>query len=95
MIFGRHCALPVKRFDVEGLFQSTIDRAKAERKSLSEFSTFCHSPEGWRKLWIEDVFGGIDGKDERVKVDAKLTLEKDTINPEWNEWIMKWCIARL
>jgi len=103
VIFAQHGACPVKGFRVEGLSQATLDKAKAEGKFLSEFSMFCHSPESWRKLWVEDVFGGTDGKgEERVKVDAelKLVVRRDLIengvDPELSKfWVMNWCITRL
>ena len=100
VIFGQHGARPVKGFCVEGLSQATLDKAKAEGKSPSEFSMFCHSPESWRKLWVEDVFGGTDEKGEqRVKVDAELVVKKyvvgNGVDPETKFWVMTWCITRL
>ena len=68
VIFGQHGARPVKGSRVEGLPQATLDKAEAEGKSLSEFRMFCHSPESWRKLWVEDVFGGTDRKDRKSVV---------------------------
>jgi len=98
VIFGQHIARPVKGSHLDGLPQAIKDKAKAEGKSLSEFSMFCHSPESWRKLWLEDVFGGTDGKgEERVRVDADLTLveRKDFVAESSKFWVMKWCITRL
>jgi hypothetical protein len=64
---------------------------------------FCHSPESWQKLWVEDVFGGTDGKgEERVKVDAELSLVErrdlveNEVDPQLSKfWVMNWCITRL
>ena len=100
VIFGQHGARPVKGFCVEGLPQTTLDKAKTEGKSPSEFSMFCHSPESWRKLWVEDVFGGTDGRgEERVKVDAELAVREhlvvNGVDPKIKFWVMTWCITRL
>jgi len=68
------CRAPVEGFFVEALSPVALEEAKANGRPLEEFSMFCHSPESWRKLWVEDVFDGTDGKgEERVKVDAGLT----------------------
>lgn len=103
VIFGQHGARPVKGSRVEGLSQAILNKAKAEGRYLSEFSMFCHSPESWQKLWVEDVFGGTDGKgEERVKVDAELSLVErrdlveNEVDPQLSKfWVMNWCITRL
>ena len=85
MIFGQHRARPIKGLRVEEKF----DKVKM----------FCHSPESWAQMWIEDVFGREekDGND-RVKVDAELV--KDATNnladcSEEYHWVMKWSVIRL
>ncbi|KIM39740.1 hypothetical protein M413DRAFT_446648 [Hebeloma cylindrosporum] len=100
VIFGQHGARTVKGYRTDDVSQATLDSLKAEGKSLSEFFMFCHSPESWRKLWVEDVFGGADGKgEERVRVDAELRLveRRDVeVDPETTKfWLMDWCITRL
>ena len=85
VIFGQHGAMPVK-----GL----------ERHNRHQVKRFCHSPESWKQLWEEDVFGG-DDKDDRVtvKVETELigfmkTNLVDCLEGE-KVWLLKWSVTRL
>jgi len=99
VIFGRHVARPVKGFFVEALSPAALEELKANGKPLEEFSMFCHSPESWRKLWVEEVFGGTDEKgEERVKVHAEQSLVErkgDEVDPDVKVWIMTWFVTLL
>ena len=67
----------------------------------SGLNMFCHSPESWMQMWVEDVFGGED-KDgnDRVKVDTKLVSLMRTNLVDYSEseedvWLLKWSVTRL
>jgi hypothetical protein len=59
---------------------------------------FCHSPESWMQMWVEDVFGGED-KDgnDRVKVETELIIRVDVRvdNSDEDVWHLKWSVTRL
>ena len=78
VIFGQHVGLPVK-----GL--------RFENKD-NPVKRFCHSPESWTQMWVEDVF---DGKDrdgnDRVKVETELISSADSEK----FWLLKWSVTRL
>jgi len=82
VIFGQHVARPVKGY---GDGDSTFER-------------FCHSPESWTQMWVEDVFGGED-KDgnNRVKVDTELLRTARTSMTDHSEkvWLLSWSVTRL
>ncbi|KAF8905736.1 hypothetical protein CPB84DRAFT_1835288 [Gymnopilus junonius] len=59
IIFGQHVVMPVKGIRTEsGIPQS-------------DYSMFCHSPESWRTLWVEEVFG--PHQDVRVSMYTEVT----------------------
>ena len=85
VIFGQHLGMPVKGFRDEVLY--------------SGLNMFCHSPESWMQMWVEDVFGGKD-KDgnDRVKVDTELVSLMRTNLVDYSEediWLLKWSVTRL
>jgi hypothetical protein len=60
---------------------------------------FCHSPESWMQMWVEDVFNGED-KDgnDRVKVETELTIAvRVSLVDDSDEdiRILKWSVTRL
>ncbi|PPQ69961.1 hypothetical protein CVT26_013297 [Gymnopilus dilepis] len=59
IVFGAHVSRPVKGF------RSEVAGDKGENILM-----FCHSPDSWRKMWVEDVFGSYPGV--HVDVEAKL-----------------------
>ena len=66
VIFGQHAGEFVK-----GYRQGPIRNVPPEKSH--KVRSFCHSPESWERMWIEDVFGGGDGKGaDRIKVDSNL-----------------------
>ena len=67
-------------------------------KGYNQIKRFCHSPESWKQLWEEDVFGGED-KDgsDRVKVETELVSTVGTVNYSGDEkaLYLKWSVTRL
>jgi hypothetical protein len=65
----------------------------------NQFKRFCHSPESWMQMWVEDVFGGKD-KDgnDRVKVETELIIRGDVRvdnSSDEDVWHLKWSVTRL
>ena len=68
-------------------------------KGLKDDVSLCHSPESWKQMWVEDVFGGKD-KDgnDTVKVEtelisaAKIGLENSS---EDEALFLRWSVTRL
>ncbi|KAF8962732.1 hypothetical protein BDZ97DRAFT_1920299 [Flammula alnicola] len=107
MIFGQHGAAQVK-----GTLHATMAGVGATTNEnggnppvAKTLSMFCHSPESWRKMWVEEVFGG---HADRVKVDADLVLvenkdmaklpvvdgaKEGTQNQLY--WLMNWTVTRM
>jgi len=84
IIFGQHVGMPVKGFK---------DEFKAQVKM------FCHSPESWTQMWVEDVFGGKD-KDgnDRVKVETELIIAVKTGLVDYSKEdarLLNWSVTRL
>ena len=84
VIFGQHVGMPVKGF--------RLDSNQVER--------FCHSPESWMQMWVEDVFGGKDEDgNDRVNVETELisnvriSLEDKSENDKF--MLFKWSVTRL
>lgn len=96
VIFGEHGGLPVKGFRPEPTFRPGDDSAERVRK----VRVFCHSPESWREMWMEQVFGGDGRGGERVRVDVDLVvrdkkeIEGGATGIE-NTYLLNWCITRL
>ncbi len=96
VIFGQHVAMPVKGFRVQAPILKNSEVAQKPQM-------FCHSPESWKQMWLEHVFGGADGKgSERIKVDADVieVERKDLTNGSHNTderrfWVLNWCVTRL
>ena len=84
VIFGQHVARPAKGLGDE----------------RSQFKRFCHSPESWMQMWVEDVFGrkDKDGND-RVKVETELisAVAENVADSSEDEkfWYLKWSVTRL
>ncbi|KAF8962730.1 hypothetical protein BDZ97DRAFT_2020498 [Flammula alnicola] len=103
VIFGQHGSKPQKGFRTEAISKDRVDRARAAGAPVADFAMFCHSPESWRELWVNEVFGGDDGKGaERIRVDAELVQveRKDllghTVATEGAKfYVMNWCVTRL
>ncbi|KDR76358.1 hypothetical protein GALMADRAFT_479239 [Galerina marginata CBS 339.88] len=90
IIFGQHGSRPEKGFRVE------TGRVVNGRT----VHMFCHSPESWREMWTQEVFGPDSGKGVKVEVDAEL-LERQrpdligqmTTGTEQNKfWVMSWAV---
>jgi len=87
VIFGRHVGMPVKGFrDVKH----------------NQVKRFCHSPESWMQMWVEDVFGGKDEDgNDRVKVETELvstvgvSLEDKSLAEDEKFGHLKWSVTRL
>jgi hypothetical protein len=81
VIFGQHRARPIKGY--------------GDQVKFNAFKRFCHSPESWTQMWVEDVFGGED----RVKVDTELINIVRSGLAEHSEddkgWLLKWSVIRL
>ena len=85
VIFGQHVGMPVKGLRDEVMYNG--------------LNMFCHSPESWMQMWVEDVFGGED-KDgnDRVEVETELTIavrESLVDNSDEDVWFLKWSVIRL
>ena len=85
VIFGQHVGMPAKGLRVPVMY--------------SGLTMFCHSPESWTQMWVEDVFGGED-KDGNVKVkmDTELvSLAKTGLveYPEEDIWFLNWSVTRI
>ncbi|KAF8150628.1 hypothetical protein B0H34DRAFT_665445 [Crassisporium funariophilum] len=83
VIFGQHVSQAEKGF---------------KSREIGTQYMFCHSPESWRELWEEQVFGG----GGRVKVDAELiTVERRDIIDGLDGMVtqkfqlINWCVTRL
>ncbi|KJA22934.1 hypothetical protein HYPSUDRAFT_40436 [Hypholoma sublateritium FD-334 SS-4] len=95
VIFGQHGAMPVKGLRMQG---PVIKDEKAPKVQM-----FCHSPDSWKQMWIDNVFGGVDGKgSERIQVDADLIeVERKDLKDLSLEiadrrfWLLNWCVIRL
>jgi len=95
VIFGQHGALPVKGLRTEA---PTIKGEEAPKDLM-----FCHSPDSWKQMWIENVFGGADGKgSERIKVEADLIeVERKDLRDgtpaaaDRHFWLLNWCVTRI
>ena len=94
VIFGQHGAMPIKGLRV----QAPVLKDVAHKVQM-----FCHSPDSWKQMWLEDVFGGADGKgSERIEVDADLIeVERKDLKDGSDEtddrrfWLLNWCVTRL
>ena len=61
------------------------------------FQRFCHSPESWTQMWVDNVFGGEDEDgNDRVKVETEL-ISAVAKNSSENERfsLLKWSVTRL
>ena len=86
VIFGQHVGRPVK--------------GVGDGVKHNQFKRFCHSPESWIHMWVEDVFGGKDEDgNNRVKVETELisAVSKSVADSSENEkfWFLKWSVTRL
>ena len=64
VIFGQHVGMPAKGLRDEVMYNG--------------LNMFCHSPESWIQMWVDDVFGGKDkDNNDRVKVETKLISSED------------------
>jgi hypothetical protein len=68
IIFGQNGASPVKGIYMEPRLTSSNDGGA---------SIFRHSPESWREMWTEEVFG--PDQPVRVQVDTKLMKRSDLL----------------
>ncbi|KAH9481458.1 Methyltransferase adrK [Psilocybe cubensis] len=71
IIFGQHGAMLEKGFRVEK------KRSTDPLFEVRQAAMFCHSPETWKKMWEEDIFGpGESGwqrpEEMKIKVEAEL-----------------------
>jgi len=91
IIFGQHGSRPVKGFRYEAPHRDSSEKFK-------HAYMFCHSPESWKKLWTEDIFG--PDQRIRVKVDAELMeVERKDLKYaailEDRFWVMSWSVQIL
>jgi hypothetical protein len=78
VIFGQHVGMPVKGYTGRDVKHNEVER-------------FCHSPESWMQMWVEDVFGGKDEDgNDRVKVETELISTGDE-----KFGLLKWSVMRL
>ncbi|KAH9481460.1 Methyltransferase adrK [Psilocybe cubensis] len=68
LLLPEKVARPEKGFRFETVRKDNDGTAVASEIRLR--AMFCHSPESWKKLWEEDIFG--PHQDVKVKVDAEL-----------------------
>lgn len=66
----------------------------------NQFKRFCHSPESWMQMWVEDVFGGKDEHgNDRVIVETELisAAAKSEADSSEDEKLgfLKWSVTRL
>lgn len=89
IMFGQHGSLPEKGFCIEAI------RKDNETSEIRQHAMFCHSPESWKKLWEEDIFG--PDQPVRVKVDAELKqVERwDFANVDTKFYVMNWSVQVL
>ncbi|KAF9565192.1 hypothetical protein CPC08DRAFT_630136 [Agrocybe pediades] len=101
IIFGQHGARPFKGDRVEA--PSFLAAGKGEHAdtglTFEHQYMFCHSPESWRQLWTEQVFG--PDQPFRVKVEAEL-IEEERKDLHYSVavagskfWIMSWSVQIL
>ena len=71
-------------------------------KGLKEFNQaqwFCHSPESWMQMWVEDVFGGEDTHgNDAVKVETELISAAKTGLVDYSKedaWLLNWSVTRI
>lgn len=91
IIFGQHASRPIAGFRVESApIHPDTD------PGLPEAHMYCHSPESWKRMWVEDVFG----PDRQVHVDAELIevdrrefKSKRDIKAKF--WVMSWSVQLL
>ncbi|KAH9481459.1 Methyltransferase ausD [Psilocybe cubensis] len=100
IIFGQHGAQPEMGTRLE------IVRMDGTDSEIGQHTMFCHSPESWKKLWEEDIFGpgslrhrasGDSEGEVRVKVEAKLKLIErwDFVNTNTKFYFMDWSVEVL
>ncbi|KJA22933.1 hypothetical protein HYPSUDRAFT_40431 [Hypholoma sublateritium FD-334 SS-4] len=91
VIFGQHAG-----DSTQGYKRGPISIRNFPTEMSSKAMTFCHSPESWERMWIEDVFGGEDGKGaDRIKVDSNLfELQRPDLEG-MQFWMLNWCVTRL
>lgn len=97
VIFGQHGSMPIKGFRKQAPF------IKDKVEEALKVQMFCHSPDSWKQMWIENVFSGVDGKgSERINVDADLIeVERKDLKDGSHEtadrkfWLLNWCVTRL
>ncbi|KDR76357.1 hypothetical protein GALMADRAFT_247764 [Galerina marginata CBS 339.88] len=85
IIFGQHGAKSVK-----GIRAETGHRGDGELVYM-----FCHSPDSWREMWTQKVFGPDSGKGVTVEVDAELVEDKapgTTTMEQEGLWNMNWAV---
>ncbi|KAF9485220.1 hypothetical protein BDN70DRAFT_824365 [Pholiota conissans] len=100
VIFGQHAAQPVK-----GTQFIVRPKVGDDGKQVAPgVEMFCHSPESWKQMWIEQVFNDPDSRgSERIKVESRLVeFERPDVkaiveasNGAVRFWVMNWCITRL
>ena len=87
VIFGQHVGMPVKGLRDEVMYNG--------------LNMFCHSPESWMQMWVDDVFGEKEDKDsnDRVKVETELisAVRRNLVDYYSDEdvWFLKWSVTRL
>ena len=86
VIFGQHVGMPAKGLRDEVMYNG--------------LNMFCHSPESWIQMWVDDVFGGKDkDNNDRVKVETKLISSVRTNLVDYysdeDVWLLKWSVTRL
>ncbi|KAF8901038.1 hypothetical protein CPB84DRAFT_996751 [Gymnopilus junonius] len=76
VIFGQHGSRPEKGF-------------RKRRGAPEEKGMFCHSPETWKHLWMQEVFGV--GQKVQVKVNTELIEWKSRME-NGTVWVMNWFV---
>ncbi|KDR76360.1 hypothetical protein GALMADRAFT_247795 [Galerina marginata CBS 339.88] len=89
IIFGQHGSRPEKGFRVEA------GRVVNGRTVYM----FCHSPDSWREMWTQEVFGPDNSMGVEVEVDAELVERKrpdlighTTATEQDKFWVMNWAV---
>ncbi|PPQ84240.1 hypothetical protein CVT24_004344 [Panaeolus cyanescens] len=92
IIFGEHVSLPEKGF-----------RAQMTEMKAHDWRMFCHDPESWENMWVNEVFAG---SGIEIKVDARLIpvqrRDLEALSQQYSQcteelrfWIMRWSITIL
>ncbi|KDR76359.1 hypothetical protein GALMADRAFT_67446 [Galerina marginata CBS 339.88] len=89
VIFGQHGSRPEKGLRTE------VGRVVNGKM----VHMFCHSPDSWREMWTQEVFGPDSGKGIKVEVDAELVERKrpdligrTTATEQDKFWVMNWAV---